>query len=105
MAFLPLRQIESAARGEYDRWIGTLAEELSDANTDRYAFCRRLLTELYYPQYINAVPEELPVATRIALLQMDARNVTLEAEYYADIDAERFAAVKPLIWLWEMFDK
>jgi hypothetical protein len=50
-------------------------------------------------------PARLPEATRIALLQMDPRNVTLEPEYYAEIDVERYARVKPLIWLWEMFDK
>ena len=105
MAFLPLRQLESAAHAEYVRWTGSLAEELNDANADRYAICRRILTELYYPQYRDAVAEELPPATRIALLQMDARNVTLEPEYYADIDTPRFEKVKPLIWLWEMFDK
>ena len=105
MAFLPLRQVESAARTEYQRWVGALAEELGDPACDYYAVCRRVLTELYYPQYISAVPEELPAATRIALLHMDARNITLEPEYYSDIDAERFTRVKPLIWLWEMFDK
>jgi hypothetical protein len=36
---------------------------------------------------------------------MDPRNITLEPEYYAEIDLEQYARVKPLIWLWEMFDK
>jgi acetyltransferase-like isoleucine patch superfamily enzyme len=36
---------------------------------------------------------------------MDPRNVTLEPEYYHEIDLDRYAMVKPLIWLWEMFDK
>jgi hypothetical protein len=36
---------------------------------------------------------------------MDPRNVTLEPEYYAETDVERYARVKPLLWLWEMFDK
>ena len=105
MAFLPLRQLQSAGHDEYDRWIGALGEELSDTGCDRNALCRRVLTEIFYPQYVDAVPAELPAATRVALLQMDPRNVTLEPEYYSDIDAERFARVKPLIWLWESFDK
>jgi acetyltransferase-like isoleucine patch superfamily enzyme len=36
---------------------------------------------------------------------MDARMVTLEPEYYAEIDAERFNERKPLIWMWQMFDR
>jgi acetyltransferase-like isoleucine patch superfamily enzyme len=44
-------------------------------------------------------------ATRVALLSLDPRNITLEPEYYAEVDAERFARVKPLIWLWQCFDR
>ena len=105
MAFLPLRQLSSAARPEYERWVGSIAEQIGAQDSDRYAICRSVLTDIYYPQYRATAPEELPDAARIALLQMDARNITLEPEYYADIDADRFARVKPLIWLWEMFDK
>lgn len=105
MAFLPLKRLESGARQEYERWVGSIGEELSAADCDRFALCRRILTDLYYPQYRTADAASLPEPTRIALLHMDARNVTLEPEYYSDIDAERFARVKPLIWLWEMFDK
>ncbi len=107
MAFLPLRRVDIAepARREYDRWLSALAEELADPGCDRNELCRRILTDVFYPQYRDADPLELPEATRLALLQMDPRNVTLEAEYYAEIDIERYAAVKPLLWLWEMFDK
>jgi acetyltransferase-like isoleucine patch superfamily enzyme len=38
-------------------------------------------------------------------LSLDPRNITLEPEYYADVDAERFARVKPLLWLWYSFDR
>ena len=44
-------------------------------------------------------------AAQAALAQMDARNVTLEPEYYADVDPARFARVKPLLWLWYSFDR
>src|SRR5690606_31781086 len=107
MAFLPLRRVpvaEAAAR-EYDRWLDWLAEELSDPQCDRNELCRQILTDLYYPELRDVDPNTLPSTTRIALLQMDPRNVTLEPEYYAEIDTEKFARVKPLLWLWEMFDK
>jgi len=106
MAFLPNRKVPLPAQTEaaYDRWLGALEEELSDPSCDRWELCRRVLTEIYFPQYIDVDPAELPEATRIALLQMDARNVTREPEYYAETDDEKYAAVKPLLWLWEMFD-
>jgi acetyltransferase-like isoleucine patch superfamily enzyme len=38
-------------------------------------------------------------------LSLDPRNVTLEPEYYADCDQDRFQRVKPLLWLWYSFDR
>ncbi|MGH7475474.1 MAG: acyltransferase [Longimicrobiales bacterium] len=106
-AFRPLREVVVArdARTAYDRWIGALDEALSDPTSDRSELCRRILTDLYYPQFRDTDPAALPEVARLGLLQMDPRNITLEPEYYADIDAERYASVKPLLWLWEMFDK
>src|SRR5690606_28243234 len=72
---------------------------------DRWDLCRRTLTGLFYPELVDADPAGLPLATRVGLSQMDARNVTLEPEYYAEIDVERFSERKPLIWMWQMFDR
>jgi acetyltransferase-like isoleucine patch superfamily enzyme len=41
----------------------------------------------------------------VAIAQMDPRNVTLEPEYYQETDLEKYAPRKPLLWLWEMFDR
>lgn len=107
MAFLPLRTVPvaGAAARAYDHWLGTLAGVLDDPAADRDELCRSVLTELYYPEYRGADPAELPETTRIGLLQMDPRNVTLEPEYYSELDPQRYVRIKPLIWLWEMFDK
>lgn len=107
MAFLPLRPAGSAPaiRAAYQAWIDGIAAELDDPAVDRNDVCRRVLTDLFFPQYRDVDPETLPEATRIALLQLDPRNVTLEPEYYGDLDAEKYYRVKPLLWLWEMFDK
>ena len=107
MEFLPLRTVplpESTTR-EYDRWVGEIGERLEDPSCDRNALCREVLTALFYPQLAGVDPAGLPSTTRVALLQMDPRNVTLEPEYYQDTDVERYARAKPLQWLWEMFDK
>jgi acetyltransferase-like isoleucine patch superfamily enzyme len=107
MAFLPLRSAAppEPATALYEAWLQDLARELANPACDRVELCRRVLTEIYYPQLAGVDPDRLPAPTRVALLQLDPRNITLEPEYYADIDAERYARVKPLLWLWEMFDK
>ncbi len=107
MAFLPLRPVPlpDRAAASYDGWLESIERELDRPDCDRNELCRRILTEIYYPELAGRSPESLPEAGRIALLQMDPRNITLEPEYYSEIDVERYARVKPLIWLWEMFDK
>lgn len=107
MAFLPLRRVQlpDATHAAYDSWLNDLERELADPACERAELCRRVLTGIYYPQYAETDPATLPPATRMALLQMDPRNITLEPEYYAETDLERYHRVKPLIWLWEMFDK
>ncbi|HSJ08646.1 MAG TPA: acyltransferase [Longimicrobiales bacterium] len=107
MAFLPLRGVPlpDAVHAAYDGWLHAIEQELDDPGCDRNELCRRLLTAMYYPGLAGTDPAGLPETTRIALLQMDPRNITLEPEYYTETDRERYARVKPLIWLWEMFDK
>jgi acetyltransferase-like isoleucine patch superfamily enzyme len=107
MEFLPLRTVAlpRATEREYASWVESVDERLRDDRVDRSELVRQLLTAVYYPQYVDADPRDLPEPTRIALLQMDPRNVTLEPEYYREVDVQRYAKVKPLQWLWEMFDK
>jgi len=111
MALLPLRAladrpVTSAARG----WLEELAGALGNASTNRNRLCRELLTGLWYPEYAKnwdtaVADERVPVATRLALSSMDPCNITLEPEYYADCDQERFQRVKPLLCLWYSFDR
>ena len=49
--------------------------------------------------------DKLPQGTRLALAALDPRNITLEPEYYAECDEQKFARVKPLLWLWYSFDR
>jgi galactoside O-acetyltransferase len=113
MVLRPLRTLEpptaSAAR-VLDGWLDQLADELADPGADRSAICRRTLCALAYPEYAanweTAVEDDqLPLATRAALLSLDPRNITLEPEYYAECDEERFQRVTPLLWLWYSFDR
>lgn len=107
MPFLPLRPvpIADAAQGLYDEWMSWLAESLDDPDCDRNELCRHVLTDIYFPHLADTDPSSLPVSSQVALAQMDPRNVTLEPEYYTEIDLARYAPRKPLLWLWEMFDR
>jgi len=107
MPFLPLRSVPVAvaASSLYDEWLEWLEQELDRPDCDRDDLCRRVLTEIYYPAQIDADEASLPRALRLGLAHMDPRSVTLEPEYYQDTDLERYARVKPLLWLWEMFDR
>jgi len=107
MTFLPNRvvPISESAEQLYGRWLGDIDERLDAPDCDRYELCKAVLTEIHFPHLNGVDPTSLPIATQVALAQMDARNVTLEPEYYAEIDLGRYESVKPLIWLWEMFDR
>ncbi|HVT40613.1 MAG TPA: acyltransferase [Gemmatimonadaceae bacterium] len=93
-----------------DAWLERIRTSLQDPALDRPRFCRETLCELAYPAYAanweTAVADEtVPIGTRLALSALDPRNVTLEPEYYAECDDERFQRVKPLLWLWYSFDR
>jgi acetyltransferase-like isoleucine patch superfamily enzyme len=107
MPFLPLRPVglPPAINALYNEWLSHIASRLEQPDCDRNELCREILTELYYPQWAGRNPAALPLTARVALAQLDPRNVSLEPEYYRDCDPEKFARAKPLLWLWEMFDK
>lgn len=111
MAFLPLRKIpDRPIAAIMDEWLSSIESALENEATDRSELCRRALCDIMYPQYAanweTAIADEsIPVATRLALSSLDPRNITLEPEYYADCEDEKFQKVKPLLWLWYSFDR
>lgn len=111
MPHRPLRQVAvpDAAAKVFDAWLGELDDRLSDPAGDRYSLCRDMLFDIYYPglgDYDELVQDPAtPLTTRATLLAFDPHNVTLEPEYYHEIDAEQYRNVKPLLWLWQSFDR
>jgi acetyltransferase-like isoleucine patch superfamily enzyme len=111
MVHRPLRTIALPEQpmAVYDRWLAGLAEQLADPACDRDALCRDTLMDLLYPQagtWADLVADpDVPLTSRAALLALDPRHVTLEPEYYHEVDAARYARVKPLLWLWQSFDR
>ena len=92
----------------YDRFIDNLKTRLQNPKIDRDILCRDVLTEIHYGQgarYSDLIEDgSRPVGERMMIAQLDPRNVTLEAEYYAECDPVRYNRVKPLLWLWVQFD-
>ncbi|HST58911.1 MAG TPA: acyltransferase, partial [Longimicrobium sp.] len=86
------------------QWLEEIRTAL-ERGDDRWELCRRTLTALFYPGMLDRDHSTLPLAAQAALLQMDARNVTLEPEYYAEVDEAKFYERKPLLWMWQMFDR
>jgi len=102
----PLKKLDPAAEATamYQEWLDEIRTAL-ERGDDRWELCRRTLTGIFYPHLADVDPSTLPLSARAALAQMDARNVTLEPEYYAEVDEEKFYARKPLLWMWQMFDR
>jgi acetyltransferase-like isoleucine patch superfamily enzyme len=111
MVHLPLRAVKlpSATEKFFDGWLADLEGQLAAPGANWYRLTRDLLFEIYYPgagDYERLMQNPAtPEATRVALLSLDPWNITLEPEYYADVDSVRFARVKPLLWLWYSFDR
>jgi len=92
----------------YEDLLAGLQARLSDPATDRNQLCREILMQIHFgagADYQTMLHDaRLPLATRSLVASMDPRNVTLEPEYYGEMDVERYYRSKPLLWLWQMFD-
>ncbi len=94
----------------YRRWIQFLNEEFTRHNSQerRAEIVRDQLYQLYLGRphggKLNlTLTSELP--GNVVSLSLDPLNVTLEAEHFPDVDRERYAQRKPLLWFWQMFDR
>jgi acetyltransferase-like isoleucine patch superfamily enzyme len=111
MVHRPLRKlsISAAAARVYDEWLEEIEGQLDDPACDRYRLCRDTLFDLYFPSLDNYEEALNHRATRpgtkAALLALDPANITLEPEYYHECNRERYRQVKPLLWLWQSFDR
>jgi acetyltransferase-like isoleucine patch superfamily enzyme len=110
MTHRPLRQVAPADASVRlrDEWVADLDLRIRADSADWNAIARDTLFQLTYPgqgSWNERAAGELPAASRLALNACDPRNITLEPEYYAEVDTERFARVKPLLWLWYSFDR
>ncbi len=98
------------AKEVYTRWIDYLDEEFTRHRKPalRGEIVRDNLHQLVLGRphggKLNfTLSTELPF--NVLQLSLDPANITLEPEYYGDVDAAKYACAKPLIWFWQMFDR
>lgn len=93
----------------FTQFLNEVGEKIVDSNYDRNELCIEVLKEIYFPNsgnYQDLINDEnVELGFRLALANLDPRNITFEAENYLEIDVEKFYKVKPLLWLWKMFDR
>jgi acetyltransferase-like isoleucine patch superfamily enzyme len=94
----------------YRRWIRFLDEEFYRHRSPerRAEIVRDQLYQLYLGRPHGSKPtvslsSELPGT--VLGYSLDPENVTMEAEYFPEIDSEEYAMRKPLLWFWKMFDR
>ena len=111
MVHRPLRKLSlpTDAAGVYDEWLHDIEQQLENTDCDRYRLCRDVLFNLFFAglaDYEDVVNDPAtPLGTRATLLGLDPHNITLEPEYYHECNLERYHGVKPLLWLWQSFDR
>ena len=95
---------QALAEQDYDAFLTELHSSLTDGKQDPNDVVRDTLFQLYYA---TSQPDRdsLSLAARAALHTFDPRNIATEPEYYTDIDQKRYVERKPMIWLWQMFDR
>lgn len=98
------------AEAIYRRWLAQLNDEFTKhQSVDRRSdIVRDELYQIYLAkQHGGRMQATLnsELATNVLTENFDPRNITLEPEYYGDVDAEKYAIRKPLIWFWQMFDR
>jgi acetyltransferase-like isoleucine patch superfamily enzyme len=112
MAVHEYRELKPLPEAEaiYRRWLARLNEEFTHHQSveTRSQIVRDELYQLYLGRpHGGNVKATLNSELAIHALteSLDPRNATLEPEYYGDVDAEKYAIRKPLIWFWQMFDR
>lgn len=107
MAKNPPVSISENAKGVMDEWLNGLDHALSDPSINRYDLMRQVNMELALcdgRKWEDAYAAAKTPSEKMRLLNLDARNSTLEPEYYAEKDPEKFDRVKPLLHAWQVFD-
>jgi len=109
------RSLHPDAEQSFLAWIAHLDDEFSNPDpAHRSLVVRDALHQIYLgrpysPEIENEAYDNASVTSQLSARALthsfDPRDITLEPEYYGDIDAARYQPRKPLIWFWMMFDR
>lgn len=107
---MPFRELKPTPEAGqiFEQFFLTFEEKLNDDSVDRNELVRSTLYDMYFgtPGNFERINEDgLSLAARASIACLDPRNITLEPEYYANCDADRYYPRKPLTYLWLMFDR
>ena len=112
MPILPYRELKPTPEAEaiFRRWLSHLNEEFTrHQSVDRRSeIVRDELMQIYLAKPSVGRKQATLITelgSNVLLESFDPRNATLEPEYYGDVDPEKYAIRKPLIWFWQMFDR
>lgn len=96
MAIFQYRDLRPPPHAEqlYSEWLAHLD----------HSFTRETTYEARSEIVHDVLRNLLRPTSQIALANLNPRNITLEPEYYGDMDPARYYPRKPLIWLWLQFD-
>lgn len=89
----------------FPQFVQNLADKIDQPGSDRYEIVREVLTDIYAGLGGGRGAESNSLAAQVARATLDPRHATMEAEYYPEIDLEKWDRVKPLLWFWQMFDR
>ena len=95
---------QALAEQDYESFLTELGKSLTDGSRDPNDVVRDTLFDIYFG-VSQPDRENLSLPARAAFHSFDPSNITTEPEYYSDIDARLYAERKPIIWLWQMFDR
>ena len=95
-----------AAEKTFLSWIEALDREFMNRDPEhRSNVVRDALHQVYLGRPFSEPNSNSGMAAQALVHSFDPRNVTLEPEYYGDVDAAKYAERKPLIWFWMMYDR
>jgi len=98
------------AEALYVRWLAHLDDEFrrQESPERRADIVRDELYEIYMGRPRGArTTSSLISETAMFVVgdSLDPRNASLEGDYAGNVDMEKYAPRKPLIWFWKMFDR
>jgi acetyltransferase-like isoleucine patch superfamily enzyme len=99
-------QPQPVAEKSFLAWIEKLDDQFANRDPEHRAIVvRNALHELYLGKTYAGPAPDSGLAQQAMIHSFDPRNATLEPEYYGDVDGQKYAERKPLIWFWMMYDR